>query len=104
MPKTKKICADHLKIPMTFRINIEYHKRTIRLSVEQLSIDDRMERYKVIGRNGAIVIESNRPLFRARGLRQRPPKWRQIEGKPISDHALQLIAKAIQDHIEPGNS
>jgi len=85
---------------MTFPITIEYHKRAIRLSVEQLSIDDRMERYSIRGANGTIIIESNRPLFRARGLKHRPPNWRQIEGKSLGDHALQLIGAAIQGHME----
>jgi len=85
---------------MTFHITIEYHKRAIRLSVEQLSIDDRMERYSVRGSNGTIMIESNRPLFRARGLKHRPPTWRQIDGKPLGDHALQLIGAAIQQYME----
>jgi len=92
-------CNLHLHF-MSFPIIIEYHKKPIRLWVEQLSIDDRMERYSVRGSNGTIVVESNRPLFRARGLKHRPPTWRQIDGKPLGDHALQLIGAAIQEYME----
>jgi len=85
---------------MTFQITIDYHKRTIRLSVEQLYINERFEQYKINARNGTLVIESNRPLFRARGLKHRAPNWKQIEGKPVSSHLLELIATAIQNHVE----
>lgn len=85
---------------MTFQITIDYHRKHIRLAVEQLYIDERFERYKVTARNGAIVIESNRPLFRARGLKHRAPNWKQTEGKPLSSHALELITTAIQNHVE----
>jgi hypothetical protein len=85
---------------MTFQITIDYHKRKIRLSVQQLYIDERSERYRITARNGDIVLESNRPLFRAKGLKHRVPTWTQTEGQKISDHTLELIAKAIQNHVE----
>ena len=85
---------------MIFPITIEYHKRKIRLSVEQLYIDDRTEQYSVTGGNGSIVIESNRPLFRTKGLKHRMPNWKQVKGQNISTHTLELIAKAIQKHFE----
>ncbi|OQP60367.1 hypothetical protein A3860_33855 [Niastella vici] len=89
---------------MTFQITIDYHKRKIRLSVEQLFINERLERYRVTASNGTIEIESNRPLFRSRGLKQRPGNWIQTAGKPLGDHALQLIAEAIQSHVEQKSS
>ncbi|OQP46428.1 hypothetical protein A4D02_30780 [Niastella koreensis] len=85
---------------MTFPITIEYHKKKIRLSVEQLYIDERFERYKITARNGDIVLESNRPLFRGKGLKHRPGTWTQIDGKPLSTHAIELIAEEIQKHVE----
>lgn len=85
---------------MTFQIVIEYHKRTIRLSVEQLHIDDRSEMYKVTGSNGEITIESNRPLFRGKGLKHRVPNWKQTTGKTVSEKVLGLIGNAIGTYIE----
>ncbi|OQP64769.1 hypothetical protein A3860_18600 [Niastella vici] len=85
---------------MTFQIKIEYHKRPIRLTVEQLYIDERMERYKITARNGDIVMESNRPILRAKGLKHRMPAWKQIDGKDLSTHTIELIAQAIQNHVE----
>lgn len=85
---------------MTFPITINYYKRSIRLSVEQLYIDDRLERYSVTGSNGVVVIESNRPLFRSKGVKYRMGTWQQAEGKTLSAHVIELIAKAIIEHIE----
>jgi hypothetical protein len=85
---------------MKFQIAIEYHKRSIRLTVEQLYIDERIERYRIIARNGEIELESNRPLLRSKGLKHRIPNWKQIEGKDLSTHTIELIAKAIQKQVE----
>jgi hypothetical protein len=85
---------------MTFQITIEYHRKLIRLKVEQLYIDDRSERYRIIARNGEIVMESNRPIFRGKGLKHRVPNWKLIEGKNLSTHTIELIAQAIQKHVE----
>jgi hypothetical protein len=85
---------------MIFQITIAYHKKIIRLTVEQLYIDERIERYKVTARNGEIVMESNRPIFRGRGLKHRVPNWKLIEGKNLSTHTIELIAQAIQKHVE----
>jgi hypothetical protein len=85
---------------MTFPITINYYKQTIRLSVEQVYIDDRVERYRVTGSNGMIVFQSNRPLFWNKGVKHRIGTWQQTEGKALGSHALELIAKAIVDHVE----
>jgi hypothetical protein len=85
---------------MIFPIVIVYHKKPIRLSVEQLFIDDRTERYQVTGSNGIIIIESNRPLFRGKGLKRRNPDWKQIEGKSLGGTAFKLICSAIQANVE----
>ncbi|MFT3823683.1 MAG: hypothetical protein QM731_07170 [Chitinophagaceae bacterium] len=65
---------------MRFQIIINYDRKNIRLNVEQLLLDDRIEQYKVEARNGIIMIQSNRPLFRNRGLKHRAPARKLIEG------------------------
>jgi hypothetical protein len=58
-----------------------------------------IERYKVTARNGDIVMESNRPILRAKGFKHRMPVWKQIEEKSLSTHAIELIARAIQKQV-----
>jgi hypothetical protein len=41
-----------------------------------------------MARNGIIVLESNRPLFRTKVLKHRMPNWKQIEGQKLSNRAL----------------
>jgi hypothetical protein len=72
-----------LQSEMKFQISIDYHKKTIRLSVEQIYIDDRLERYQVTGNNGLIVLISNRPLFRSKGIKHRIGTWQQTKGRPL---------------------
>lgn len=85
---------------MIFYITIEIDRRNIRLRVEQIALDERIERYKVHARNGAIVVESNRPVFRNRGLKHRAPTWKVIEGNTLSNHVLERIYEAILNHVE----
>jgi hypothetical protein len=85
---------------MKFRINIGAGRTNIRLSVERIHLDERIERFKVTGRNGSIVIESNRQLFRNKGLKHRRADWKQIEGKNISTHSLEKICAEILKHLD----
>jgi hypothetical protein len=85
---------------MTFQIKIKYDGRFIRLTVEQLLLDQRVERYKVHASNGSIVIESNRPLLRTKGLKHKPPQWKPIETNNLSSFVLEKIYLAIQDHVD----
>lgn len=89
---------------MAFTITIHYYRRDIRLSVEQVELDGRMERYHVQARNGTIIVESNRPLFRNRGLKHRAPTWKVIGGNALSSDVLKKIYEAIQNHVEKGNA
>jgi hypothetical protein len=84
---------------MTFQITINYYKKVFRYTVEQVHLDDRTERYKIIAKNAVIEIVSNRPFYRNRNLKHRSD-WKQIEGKCVSDHVLQLISEAIQKYLE----
>ena len=86
---------------MDFQITIKYDGKMIRLAVEQTFADHRVERYKVNANNGSVIIESNRPLFRNKGLKHRPPQWKAIEGNGLSPYVLIKIYKAINLHIEP---
>ena len=79
---------------MTFPITIDYHKQNIRLSVEQLFIDDRVELYRVTGSNGMIVIESNRPLFRNKGVKHRLGNWHQVDGKALSSRVNRVNSQS----------
>ena len=72
----------------------------LRLSVEQLLLDKRIEQYKVQARNGYIVVESNRPLLRNKGLKHRKPDWKAMEANGLNTYVLEKIYKAIQEQVD----
>ena len=81
-----------------FYITIIVDRRAYRLKVEHIYIDSVKEQYRVSGRNKSIVVQSNRPLFRNRGVRHRRPNWKVIEGNVFNsnlDPVYQEILKVV---------
>ena len=85
---------------MNFWITIKYGNKNYRLMVEHTVMDARTELFKVVGRNKFIVLESNRPLFRNRGLKHRKPDFKLIEGKIDYNGSLHLLVDAILKIVE----
>jgi hypothetical protein len=85
---------------MTFPIMIRHDGRNIRLVVEQVFLDARTERFKVQARNGFVIVESNRPLLRNKGLKHKPPIWKTIEANKLATYVLEKIYAAIEKHVD----
>lgn len=89
---------------MIFRIKIKVDNRIYRLSVERIFIDERIERYLIKGRDRNVVVESNRPLFRNRGLKHRKPDWKIIEGQVQDNHAFKAAIQIIIQEMDKKNA
>jgi len=81
---------------MTFTIIIKHDRKNIRLLVEKISESKTQEKYKVIARNQSFVLQNNRPLLIAKGLKYFPVKWKVIEGGYHLSHILEQITKEIE--------
>jgi hypothetical protein len=81
---------------MTFTIIIKHDRKNIRLLVEKISESKTQEKYKVIARNQSFVLQNNRPLLIAKGLKYFPVKWKVIEGGCHLSHILEQITKEIE--------
>ena len=81
---------------MTFTIIIKHDRKNIRLLVEKVSETKTQEKYKVIARNQSFVLQNNRPLLIAKGLKHFPVKWKVIEGGYNHSSILEQITKAIE--------
>jgi len=81
---------------MTFAITIKHDRKNIRLLVEKVSETKTQEKYKVIARNQTFVLQNNRPLLIAKGLKHFPVKWKVIEGGYNHSSILEQITKAIE--------
>ncbi|MBO9562115.1 MAG: hypothetical protein J7621_05045 [Niastella sp.] len=85
---------------MTFPIEIRHDGQSLRLVVEQVFLDKQVERYKVLAKNGHIILESNRPMLRNRGLKSKPPIWKAVESHNLSAYVLDKIYEAIMKQVD----
>jgi hypothetical protein len=81
---------------MTFGITIKHDRKNIRLLVEKVSETKTQEKYKVIARNQSFVLQNNRPLLIAKGLRHFPIKWKVVECGYNHSYILEQITKEIE--------
>jgi len=63
---------------MQFQITIKKNRITYTFIVEHFYITERSERFKIVARNITIILESNRPLFRNKGLKHRKPASKEM--------------------------
>jgi hypothetical protein len=82
---------------MTFTIT--YDRKVIRLFIERISQTKTQEKYKVIARNQSFVLQNNRPLIIAKGLKYFPIIWKVIESGYNQSYILEQITKAIEKKL-----
>lgn len=84
---------------MEFFITVKSGYRNYRLKVQHILVDDRYEHFKVIARNKTLLLQSNRPFFRKRGLKHRRPDWKLLDGEifhgAVYEQILEQIMKVI---------
>ncbi len=85
---------------MTFTITIRTGYKDYTLRVERINITARSEQFRIVARNKTIVLETNRPFFRNKGLKHRKPDWKLIEGHLESRYGLESLSQAIMNKIE----
>ena len=85
---------------MRFVINVPHDRKFIKLIVERISPTDRIEQYRVSGRNRSIILQTNRPIFKLRGLKHRRPGWQLIEGTLKYKSLLEAITNEIEKEIK----
>lgn len=67
-----------------------------RFLVEKIHHSDQVIRYRVSGRNRSIVIQSNEPFFRNRGMKHRRPDWKLWEGDLREAGFLNQLIKMLE--------
>ena len=83
----------------TIEVSFRDRWRPSRYVVIIHSFDSCTEQYKIHGRNGFILIESNRPLFANRVLRHRRPDFKLVQGELSEPFYLGKITDAIWNHF-----
>lgn len=85
---------------MEFYISVRWEMKYVRLKVERVYLSNQIERFNVIARNRTIVIQSNRPLLRANGMKHRKPDWKLVEGEIFNMSFLVSLINTIYRHIK----
>lgn len=84
---------------MKFYIDPIIEGRKSHLFCELILLSDKIEQFKVTGKNKTIVLQTNRLFFQAKGLKHRKGKWKLIEGQLHNEKAVEKICEAIESKI-----
>ena len=87
-----------------FTIKIYHDRKNYKLQVEQVLFSDTKEQFKIIGKASNLILESNRPLFRNKGIKHRKPDWKKISGDLSNMSLVENITTAIMTYLEPPNN
>ena len=71
---------------------------TLRARVEYIS--EGMERIRVSGKNRSIILQNNRPLLEAKGLKHKRIEWKLKEGSLNNAHVLEIIINSVEAYIK----
>jgi hypothetical protein len=76
---------------MEWHFIIRFDQKDLHLKAERIYLSEQIERIKVMGKNRSIVLQSNRPLLRLKGLKNKRLDWKLVEGQMNNSHVLQAI-------------
>lgn len=89
--------------PQKFKIKIRYGSRDYTYQVEMLTYALGTESYKVIAKNKELILQSNRPTLRRKGLKNWKPEWKLLSGVVANSGFLEELQNAIYQHVEKNN-
>ncbi|HEX2533155.1 MAG TPA: hypothetical protein VHK69_05440 [Chitinophagaceae bacterium] len=72
---------------------------TFRFSVEWMGAEQGLERFRLTGGGRTVILQSNRPLLLARGLKKKAVYWKVVEGKVQNGKALEDVTRLIEKKL-----
>jgi hypothetical protein len=85
---------------MKFSIAPIIDGKLTRLQVDLIHSEEFIEHFKVSARNKSFVLQTNRLLFKSKGLKFRKGQWKIINGNMHNTNALEKIIKEIEKYLE----
>lgn len=82
-----------------FTIEVVIDRKRFRMHVQQVYVTAQIEQFKVTGGKRSILFQTDRPLWRNKGINKRKYSCAMVEGKTHNIYAVEKISKAIQYHI-----
>ncbi|RYY49946.1 MAG: hypothetical protein EOO06_05430 [Chitinophagaceae bacterium] len=86
-------------MPHRFTIELKLGYKVRRFNVIHIPVNNRVERFELTGKNKSIILESNRPLFRSKGIRHRNPTYNIIEGQVLHIASLDPFLEQIDAYF-----
>lgn len=89
-------------IPIGFRFEIALRYNNKRLAYPIIKTWDNagLEHFMLLGSRKVLLLQSNRPLLRAKGLKHKHIEWKVLFGDIIYQSLLEEIISAIEMHIK----
>lgn len=81
---------------MEWHFSIRFDQKDLHLKAERIYQSEQIERIRVFGKNRSIVLQSNRPLLRLKGLKNKRLDWKLVEGQMNNSHVLQAIIHKLE--------
>jgi hypothetical protein len=89
---------------MVFSIQIKYSGRIYPMTVERIKVDKSFEEFRIFNPKTPekyIIIQSNRPLLLAKGLKKHRINWTVLEGHVTYKQPLTMVIQLIESHLNP---
>ena len=83
---------------MCAMFRVQYDRRMYRLSIMKVYENDYCTRYQIRGKNKSLVIQTNEPLFRNKGLKYRRPDWKLVDGQLQTPGFFDALIKGIEQY------
>lgn len=84
---------------MKFGIVVRVNGKHIRLQVDRIYQSAQIEKFEVKGRNKSLIIQSNRPLLRAKGIKHRKPDYKLLSGLIHAPGVVTVIIDALHAQL-----
>lgn len=85
---------------MNWLLFVEHERKKYRVFADLIMADKEKEQYRITTRSKSIVIQSNRPLLRNKGLKHKKPIWKVVEGESKSPYLLDKVIEALMKEID----
>lgn len=84
---------------MHFPLTITHGIYTFCFDVHLAGKDKHFERWRLVAGDRVVILQSNRPMLQARGLKKKAVTWKVVEGEVKDEKALTKVCKAIEDYL-----
>ena len=84
---------------MKWQFEIYYNYNRIKINAEVIYKSPCTERIKLTAGTHELLLECNRPLLLAKGLKKKRVQWKIREGSVKSSHAFELMTESIEAYL-----